>query len=372
MGKRSITFIVLLIATLLILCGCRAKKNDPSVTELDLGNQELDQGNYEEAVSHYTKALEEDDSLAVAYNNRALAFIRLDRLDEAESDLQAALALEEASEYYSNYSQIDLKKEDYQQAVDHLTKAIELDSRIPDNYSNRAMAYQKLGKDDQAISDYTQAIALGQKDNVLYNNRGIAYMNTGEYDKAAADFTTALKGDHADKNTILANRAEAYLRAEDYQNAVADYEALVEAGVDPNGNRKVIGRIYLQMENYTEAARVLALIDKEERDEETILLLADSYFRKEDYPSALGYYTELVDLRQDAKSYGLRAECYLRLYDTEAALEDLNKAIKLDPEYGWAYYTRGSIYLDQGEYEKAEEDFSKAGDLAFEPEGSEP
>ena len=69
-----------------------------------------------------------------------------------------------------------------------------------------------------------------------------------------------------------------------------------------------------------------------------------------------------------AVGYGNRADCYLQLEDKEKALPDLDQAIELDPEYGWAYYTRGSIYMEMGEYELAEADFSKAQEYAYEGE----
>ena len=369
MGQKFIRLLITAVFLAVCLCACRTE-TDKAARLFDEGLAAMDKEDYNKAVDLFTEVIKEDPDMAVAYNNRALAFIQVGNLYLAREDLLLALEIEETAEYYNNLAQIDIKESKLRDAIDHFTSAIELDSRVPEYYSGRASAYQQLDYDEKAISDYTQAIALGQKDQILYNNRGIAYMDVGEYAKAAADFTTALKGDSVDKTVVLQNRAESYLRAKEFDAAMEDYQALIDMGISPNEYRNIIGRILIDQGKYDEASKVLALIDKDQRDADTILLLADLNFQTEDYPAALGYYTELVDLKKDALSFGLRAECYLRLYDTEAALKDLDKAIELDPEYGWAYYTRGNIYLDQGDYKKAEEDLAKAADLAYEEEAA--
>lgn len=47
-----------------------------------------------QAIDHYTKAIEMDSTLASAFNNRAMAHIKLGQMSEAQADCDAALLLE--------------------------------------------------------------------------------------------------------------------------------------------------------------------------------------------------------------------------------------------------------------------------------------
>jgi len=46
----------------------------------------------------------------------------------------------------------------------------------------------------------------------------------------------------------------------------------------------------------------------------------------------------------------------------DEAMADIGKAISIDPNYYWAYYTRGLIYEVMGEADKASADFKYACD----------
>eukprot|EP00891_Asterochloris_glomerata_P002514 jgi/Astpho2/2514/Aster-04231 len=58
------------------------------------GNAALKQGDYDQAVRLYSKALEHNCRLAAAYNNRALAHLKLSNLADAEADCDYVLMLE--------------------------------------------------------------------------------------------------------------------------------------------------------------------------------------------------------------------------------------------------------------------------------------
>ena len=50
---------------------------------------------------------------------------------------------------------------------------------------------------------------------------------------------------------------------------------------------------------------------------------------------------------------------YKKKKDTEKELENLNKALELNPDFYSAYYERGLIFYNNGDYTKAKEDFNK-------------
>jgi Flp pilus assembly protein TadD len=78
-------------------------------------------------------------------------------------------------------------KGQYDRAIAHFNKAIELNPRDAWAYNFRGLAYVEKGQYDKAISDCTKAIELNPRLAGAYNNRGIAYFCKREYEKAWDD-----------------------------------------------------------------------------------------------------------------------------------------------------------------------------------------
>ena len=66
---------------------------------------------------------------------------------------------------------------------------------------------------------------------------------------------------------------------------------------------------------------------------------------------------------QYANAYGHRGSAYGKLGQYEWAIEDFDEAIRLDPQYAEAYNNRGLAYRNLGQQELADRDFAKAKEL---------
>ncbi len=64
-----------------------------------------------------------------------------------------------------------------------------------------------------------------------------------------------------------------------------------------------------------------------------------------------------------AKDYFAQAESALDKGNYTDALNDLNRAIELDPKMSSAYINRGILYKNQGDYDAALDDYNKAAEL---------
>ena len=60
-----------------------------------------------------------------------------------------------------------------------------------------------------------------------------------------------------------------------------------------------------------------------------------------------------------------RALCFFNLHDNENALNDIDQAIRLYPDYAYAYRNRGIIYVSQARYSEGCPDFHRALQLGF-------
>ena len=81
--------------------------------------------------------------------------------------------------------------------------------------------------------------------------------------------------------------------------------------------------------------------------------------KKSDLQAALDDYNTSIRMEpRHVEGYDYRADVYQRLGDYDKALADYNMATQIDPSYAAAYYSRGLIYEKQGNIDKAREEYN--------------
>jgi len=59
-------------------------------------------------------------------------------------------------------------------------------------------------------------------------------------------------------------------------------------------------------------------------------------------------------------AFGNRGSAYQFLGEHQLAINDFDKAIQLDPDFGNAYSNRGAAFASQGQHQRAIENYDKA------------
>ncbi|HVF90068.1 MAG TPA: tetratricopeptide repeat protein [Blastocatellia bacterium] len=108
-------------------------------------------------------------------------------------------------------------------ALSDYTRAIDLDSNLPQVYNNRGNTLKAMGDYEAAIKDYDRAIEINPRFAFAYNNRGAAWFLKGDPDRAVSDYNKAikLKPDYA---LAYANRGLAFLARGDSRRAESDFD----------------------------------------------------------------------------------------------------------------------------------------------------
>ena len=89
--------------------------------------------------------------------------------------------------------------------------------------------------------------------------------------------------------------------------------------------------------------------------------VADALCAEGKNKQAIYHYNEAIRLKPDfSYAYNNRGNAYLELGQYQLAIEDFNKAIRSKPDYATAYSNRGTIYTKLGQYQLAIEDFNNA------------
>jgi tetratricopeptide (TPR) repeat protein len=218
----------------------------------------------------------------------------------------------------------------YAQALGKYNKAIELNPGSGDAYASKGLTLRMLGRYPEAVAALDKAIAINPRDYWAYRERGACYAGDGKYVEALPNYDKAIELDPEDKFAYgLKGSALRALRR--YPEAVVALDKAIE--LDPQ---------YVWA--YNERAYVYSDWGKHEQ------AIIDYNKALELNPNYKFAYSKAFDLRK------------LKRY--KEALDALNQAIVIDPQWSWPYDQRGAIYHDDlFQYEPAYKDLKKASEL---------
>ena len=97
-----------------------------------------------------------------------------------------------AQEWYER-GFVFVQNQNYDEAIQCYTKAIQLSPSLAEAFNERAIARQSKGDLNGAIRDYSEAILLKPNDAAAYLNRGVAFSAKGDEQSALHDFRRAIE-----------------------------------------------------------------------------------------------------------------------------------------------------------------------------------
>ncbi len=160
-------FLQLNIASLISPSAVHATNWNKYNMEFKNGLRNLNQENYQKALEFFTKAIDIYKRDPGAFYNRGLANQELGNYKEAIDDYKRSMTMDgkmyKASTHNNiGYSYIQL--EDYDNALIHLNKAIEIKPKEGMFYSDKGDALYYLGKEDDACANYIKSSELGYEE----------------------------------------------------------------------------------------------------------------------------------------------------------------------------------------------------------------
>lgn len=132
---------------------------------------------------------------------------------------------------YLDYGIEKIQLGEYKQAIELISKSIELKNDWEISYFYRAVAYHNMENFDEAILDYTKALKINPKMCDAYYNRAKIMLEKKDceknLDKIISDLENALKLDEKFIDALFA-MAAAYKKKEDYHKALEYLEKLLQ------------------------------------------------------------------------------------------------------------------------------------------------
>ena len=250
--------------------------------------------------------------------------------------------------------------EDYVLAIQYFNRVIQVKPYLADPYFYRSVAKLSLEDFRGAEEDATEAIERNPFIVDAYQVRGIARQNTGNYQGAIDDYAAGLRYAPENKQMLL-NKAIAEVQSEQYTQADSSFSRLV--AMHPSYYNAYVSRgQYRIMRGDTLAA--LADLDKAiEVDKYRAQAYAQrgilTAIYKHDYDAALDDIDKALRLEPNTPSYYIN-RALIRYYreDLRGAMDDYDKVLRLEPTNLIAHYNRGLLSLTVGAKNDALADFN--------------
>jgi tetratricopeptide (TPR) repeat protein len=357
-----------------------------SEKHFELGEAAYLQGKYEEALSLFTRSLQEDPSFTEAYFSRAKTKENLKDYEGALTDLNICLELKpDQPEVLFSKALVEFRLERYALAKSDFLKLLQLPAGetytvfyqrsasargshqiITTQGSMRHLLYNhigmtetKLGNFKAAIHWFDSAIALENKAADYYVNRGMA--REGLSDPAAADDyqkALTLRSDHP----VALNNLAVLKRKIGQKDTTDELDQAIES--DSSMLNPYLERAYLRMEGgYLKGALqdYDAALSIQDKDPEIWLNRGLVKERLSDLKGAYADYTKAISLKESfVKAWLNRGNVLMKQNQTKDAVDDYSAAITYSPDYAVAYYNRALAYNKLKQSRQACEDLKKA------------
>ena len=234
----------------------------------------------------------------------------------------------------------------YQDAVEQFTRAIDLQPDYDKAYLARADAFEKLGMIREAAEDYDRAATFLDKDQEVFYQAGRLYFELAEYEKAIErlDKSISLKRNYVEPYQVKAN---VLMAQELYEEALEVAHNAVTLK-ENTYNFYIHGTVNEKMGNLEAAeADFINANSKDHQHVPSLLALADVRLRLGKTDFALQHANRAIQFdNENWQAYVIRSRIYVRKLDYPNAIDDVSKAILLNPDDTDMYFLRGVFYQD--------------------------
>lgn len=163
------------------------------------------------------------------------------------------------------------------------------------------------------------------------------------------------------------NRGDVLFSQEKYEEAIAEYNSFLASkpkNVKALYNR---GRSYEELGNYPQAEKdFLAALNEDSKNIQVLLSLSNIYQKQKNHNSALLYADYAVEVPgAPAMAYFMKGRALHQIGNTQEALREYSAAIKMDKDFGQAYYYRGMLKIATDKKKSGCEDINLAIRLNF-------
>lgn len=192
-----------------------------------LGAEYMLTKNYDMSLRYLNAAINENTEYYKGYYNRGLLYAQTDRLKNAISDFDKAIALKQYSKAYVARANAYYILKDFPKAISDAETVLKTDANNPKANYVLANCYDDLNQLDKALGYYNKVISLNAENPLYFMRRAILHGKMQQFQTCLQDLDAC--------TSIDANYAEAYywkgvVKVNMKQNPCADLRRALELG----------------------------------------------------------------------------------------------------------------------------------------------
>ena len=289
----------------------------------------------------------------------------IDENDKADNKTEGKTAVD-----YYNDGLIAVREKKYDKALENFNKAIEMNPAYIEAYNKRGMCYYELKKYRNALTDFDRAAQLDP------NNESIRRMQTLLHQKLADAEGSKIDDEIDDEPSNKTDNTASSMKITNVM-PVAEIFRQAKSQSTTEIATKGMQIILRQKLADAESSKIDDEIDDELGDKTvntasgrkiTNAMSVAEFFRQKKNQTTTGTVTKDSNTAAKVKvktvfDYYNSALIAMRDGKYNKALEDLNKAIEMNPAHSEAYSKRGMCYYELKQYKNASTDFDRAAQL---------
>lgn len=226
-----------------------------------------------------------------------------------------------------------IEQDSLAQAENYIRQALQLDPSNPRNallFSNLGTIQRLQNQYENALESYTYALNIAPLSVPILLNRATLYLQMGKEDKARVDYSLALDRE-PDNEEALLMRAYIYMQQRNYSFARADYEHLLKLNPLHYNGRLGLATLNQKEKRYEQALHILNDMISEKKDD-ALLYIARAGIENDMQYKELA----IIDLEKainldntQAEAYLMRGQIYLSQKKKILAKSDFETALQL-------------------------------------------
>lgn len=318
------------------------------------GNAAYKTGMYEEACENYTKAIFHNPNCATYWSNRSAALMMLQDYTSALDDCTQAIKLDETfTKVYLRAAKCYLMTGNPSLSIDYYRKVLQVEkknkqalaelqlSQLVQKHLEAANAALESGQFQKAVMFLQKCLEEAPHCISFRSKLAEALVFTKNYNEAQIIANDLLKSD-SNNATALYVKAMCYYYQDMPDRATQFFHHALKVDPDHSKSRLALKKAKL-------------LLRKKEE--------GNSLYREGKHEQAFEVYSEALELDPhnvftNAKLFCNRALVGSKIGKLEAAIQDCDEAISLDPTYIRAYQRRAKFYQEHGDHDEAVREYN--------------